>query len=136
MDDHTGAAQDANAAPGPSLNVGDTVTWTYEIENTGDVALENVTLSDNEEAAVAIPATGAISGDTDSDRVLDVDETWVITHTGTAVSGQYANTGTVSAEDIVSGDSVQDSDDSHYFASNPDIDIVKFTDDDLSLIHI
>ena len=39
------------------------------------------------------------SGDANSNGKLDLGETWVYTATGTAIAGQYANTGTASGTD-------------------------------------
>jgi len=117
---------DADVPTGPQVVVGDTVTWTYAIENTGGVDLTNVTLVDNVEGAIAIPAAGSITGD-DGDAVLEPGETWIITHTGVAGSaGQYANIGTVTAEDPVGGQ-VTDNDPSHYFGIEPGIELEKLT---------
>jgi len=84
---------DADTPTGPLLSLGDTVTWTYQITNDGDVDLTNITLSDDQEGVIVIPAAGSIVGD-DGDGVLQVGETWSIFHTGTVTAaGQYANIG-------------------------------------------
>src|SRR5262249_16630427 len=38
---------DNNAAPGPLVLVGDPVTWTYQVTNTGNVALQSVAVTDD-----------------------------------------------------------------------------------------
>ena len=116
---------DADVPTGPQIVVGDTVTWTYAVENTGGVNLTDVTIVDNVEGPIAIPAAGSIAGD-DGDGVLEPGETWIITHTGVATSGQYANTGTVTAEDPVGGP-VNDDDPSHYLGINPEVELEKLT---------
>ena len=116
---------DADVPTGPQVVVGDTITWTYAVENTGGVNLTNVTIVDNVEGPIAIPAAGSIVGD-DGDGVLEPGETWIITHTGVATSGQYANIGTVTAEDPVGG-SVNDDDPSHYLGINPRLELEKLT---------
>jgi uncharacterized repeat protein (TIGR01451 family) len=53
---------------------GETVTYTYTVTNDGDVPLSDVTVSDD-------PAGDAeyVSGDTNGDIFLDLDETWIFT---------------------------------------------------------
>ena len=75
---------------------GGEVTYTYTVTNTGDVPLSNVTVSDNKCSPVDY-----VSGDTHSDGVLALDETWIFsckttltattTNTATA-TGHYGNT--------------------------------------------
>jgi uncharacterized repeat protein (TIGR01451 family) len=117
-----GTPRDADKAPGPMIQVGDTVTWTYQVENTGDVPLSNVTVVDN------IPGVNPhfVSGDTNSNSLLDVDETWLYQATGVAVEGQYANIGSVTGTPPT-GPNVSDDNPSHYFGANPGIEIIKFT---------
>jgi fimbrial isopeptide formation D2 family protein/uncharacterized repeat protein (TIGR01451 family) len=77
---------DANEAPGITLTVGDKVTWTYKVTNTGEVPLVDVTLADDIEGAVECPKT-----------TLAVDETMTCKLEGTVIKGLYTNTGTVTA---------------------------------------
>jgi len=108
--------QDADMPTGPLIVVGDPVEWTYVVVNTGEVALDNVLVSDNRlpAAAVTCPQT-----------TLAVGESITCTATGIATAGQYANVGTVNA--IGAGQSVSDSDPSHHFGILPAIDIEKAT---------
>jgi len=76
---------DADEAPGPTLSVGESVTWTYEIFNDGNVPLINVTLSDSVEGDVTCPET-----------TIAVGESITCTVEGVAVLGDYENTATVS----------------------------------------
>ncbi len=93
---------DANTAPGPIINVGDTVTWTYIVQNTGNVELTNIVVSDSEEGTITCPTNTLAAG-----------ATMTCTLTGTAMQGQYSNTGSVTAKHT-SG-TVNDADDSHYY---------------------
>ena len=49
--------QDADTPPGPSVPVGSTVTWTYVVTNTGNVALTNVQITDDRGGTIATPTT-------------------------------------------------------------------------------
>ncbi len=101
--------EDADDPTGPYIPVGETVTWTYKVTNTGNVPLSNVAVTDN--------ITGVnpqyVSGDLNSNGILETSEMWIYEATGTATAGQYANIGNVTAnyEDI----QVSDEDPSHYY---------------------
>ncbi len=111
--------EDADAAPGPTIPAGDPVTWTYVVTNTGDVDLENVTVTDDQGVAVSCPQT-----------TLAVGESMTCTGNGTAVVGQYANIGSVVGTPVGGGEPVEDRDPSHYTGQEPPqpgIDIEKAT---------
>lgn len=97
--------QDADNPTGPQIPVGDPVTWTYVVTNTGNTALSNVAVSDDQGVAVSCPKTTLAAG-----------ESMVCTANGIAVAGQYANVGTVTA-DPPAGPAVSDTDPSHYFGT-------------------
>ena len=105
-------SQDADTAPGPTIPVGDPVTWTYEVTNTGQSYLHDVYLSDDKLGVLYIfDSIGP--GDT---------ETIIVQAQATA--GQYENTATASGYGDVDGDGtgdvyVEDSDKSHYFGGDP-----------------
>jgi hypothetical protein len=65
------------------VSIGDTLTIGFEVENTGNVPLNNPYLVDNN--ATDDPADNFqpfyVSGDTDNNDRLDVDETWHYEHT-------------------------------------------------------
>ena len=42
--------------PGLTVATGSTVTWAYTVTNTGNVALSNVSVTDNKIGAIACPA--------------------------------------------------------------------------------
>ncbi|HSN54682.1 MAG TPA: hypothetical protein VLT32_08415, partial [Candidatus Sulfomarinibacteraceae bacterium] len=106
---------DADVAPGPSIVVGATVTWTYVVENAGNVELTGIVVTDDQGVAVSCPAT-----------VLAAGASMNCTAGGTAVAGQYANLGTATGTPPL-GDPVTDSDPSHYFGVDASIDIEKAT---------
>ena len=113
---------DADNAPGPLVAVGDPVTWTYVVTNTGNVAISDVAV-DDDQAGVNPVFQG---GDDDSDGELDPSETWTFQATGTATEGQYENFGTATATDPL-GTGLTDTDPSHYFGASSAIDIEKAT---------
>ena len=92
--------EDADTAPGPMVLVGSTVTWTYEVTNTGNVTLTNIVVTDDQEGSI-----GTISS-------LAPGASQTLTKTGTAVAGQYANIGT--ATTTYDEQTVTASDPSHY----------------------
>jgi len=108
---------DGDVPPGPTLLVGDPVTWTYVVTNTGSEILSNVVVVDDQGVAVTCPAT-----------TLGPGESMTCTASGTVVAGQYANLGTVTADLPVRG-SVAAADPSHYFGALPEpaIDLQKAT---------
>jgi hypothetical protein len=79
---------DANEAPGLEVQVGATVTWTYEVTNTGNVDLINVTVTDSKGVTVDCGGTNVIA-------MLLVGEQRICTGSGLATVGQYTNTGFV-----------------------------------------
>lgn len=107
--------EDADTPTGPYIGVGQPVIWAYDITNTGDVALSNVIVTDDQGASVSCPKD-----------TLAVDETITCSANSTAILGQYANIGSVSGE-TQSGQKVTDTDPSHYFGSDPDIVLEKAT---------
>jgi len=76
---------------------GGTITYTYTVTNTGNVPLSNVTVTDPD--VDTGPTYG--SGDTNTDGVLDLTETWVYTAEYTVpwfTAGPVENTGTANAD--------------------------------------
>lgn len=82
--------QDANTVTGPYIPKGGDVTWTYVVTNTGNTAMSNVVVTDDRLDPRAIVC--------DWDSVLDLilpGRSVTCTATGSAITGQYANTGFV-----------------------------------------
>ncbi len=61
-----------------SVTAGTAVTFTYQVTNTGAVALSSITVSDDKCSPVSF-----VSGDTNGDQRLDLTETWTYTCTST-----------------------------------------------------
>ncbi|MDH3813609.1 MAG: DUF11 domain-containing protein, partial [Acidobacteriota bacterium] len=108
--------EDADTPPGPYIPVGQPVTWTYSITNTGNITLTSVTAVDDQ-AGVIPDCPGSQLGPQES---MDC------TANGVAVAGQYENLGTVTAEPPV-GDPVEATDPSHYFGLAASIELTKRT---------
>lgn len=112
---------DADDPTGPFVPVGDDVTWSYVVTNTGNVTLSSIALTDT--------VTGTTSPVTCEDPIpasLPPTESFTCEVTGTAVLGQYENTGTVNAVDPF-GTGVSATDPSHYLGVVSTISIVKST---------
>jgi hypothetical protein len=109
-----------NGADGINLLVNLPIVWTYKVSNTGNVPLSGVSLTDDKEGTIT-----NFSGDTDSDGLLDTNEVWTYTQTGTAKAGSYSNTGNVTGS--YNGTPVTDSDPSSYFGAAPAFTIEKLT---------
>ncbi|WP_206677697.1 DUF7507 domain-containing protein [Winogradskyella eckloniae] len=95
--------------------VGETITYTFTLTNTGDIALANVTITDpllaNSTPVVSINFT---SGDTDNDNRLDPTETWIYTATYLVTqldidNTEVVNSATVTAEEVVNNTTVSSS---------------------------
>jgi hypothetical protein len=107
--------QDADAAPGVYIPVGDLVLWEYTITNTGNITLTFVTVEDDQEGAVACPQ-----------GMLAPQESMTCTAEGLAVAGPYANVGTATGMPPV-GPTVTAQDPSHYVGVSAVLDLEKST---------
>jgi hypothetical protein len=96
----------AETAPGPSVAIGSTITWTYVVTNTGTVALTDIAVTDDREAAVTCPKT-----------TLEPGESMTCTASGIAQACQYTNTATVEGRPPA-GEPVTARDDSFYFGQH------------------
>ncbi len=103
------------------LEAGDPIKWVYTVTNTGNVTLDNVSVTDDngtpEDSSDDFTAT-YMSGDTRVIGVLEVGEQWVFEKSGFAEPGLYVNVGTVTAEPVGSNTEVTDSDESSYFVAS------------------
>ncbi|MEI2728798.1 MAG: GEVED domain-containing protein [Candidatus Nanopelagicales bacterium] len=114
---------DAESGTGPLLMTGSGVTWTYVIRNSGNITLTNVTLSDDMVGAVSSCAGGVTLPIT-----MSVGQVVTCTMTGTATSGQYTNTATVSGTDITSPtNTLTDTNASRYYGLTSGLEMTKYT---------
>jgi len=100
---------DANTPPGPSVQAGSTVDWTYEVTNLGAETLTDVAVSDDQGVTVTCPG-----------NTLNAASSMTCTASGVAIAGQYANVGTASATS--SNGTITASDPSHYFGQTVTLD--------------
>jgi len=105
---------DADAPTGPYIQVGEPVYMLYQVENTGNVPVTNITVTGS---------LGPLPG-CDGDNIidsLDVGKSWSCVARGEAVIDQQENTG--KAVGSYESTSVEDTDMSHYFGAEPGLDI-------------
>ena len=119
--------QDADEAPGPVVQVGSAVTWTYEVTNKGNVPLSAVKVTDDsgtpDEPADDFSAA-YVGGDANGNGVLDQGEVWKYKAFGIAIAGQYENWATIEGTSPA-GVKVTDRNPSHYLGSSAELTIVK-----------
>jgi len=96
--------EDANSPPGPYISVGGTVTWTYDVTNTGNVDLTNIQVTDD------------ILGPIGTIPLLSPGQSEILTATGVASAGQYSNFG-VATGTTPSSSTVSAEDASHYYGN-------------------
>ncbi len=115
-------------APGdadvPIVAPGSTVTWTYQVTNTGSVDIVTIDLEDDQIGPITV--ADRVSGDTNNDNILNPGEVWTYERTGIAVTGFYNNQARVEGF-AGSGLSDVDTDSSNYRGATASIDIEKFT---------
>ncbi|MEE4000732.1 gliding motility-associated C-terminal domain-containing protein, partial [Tenacibaculum sp. FZY0031] len=86
-------------------NVGETITYSFTLTNTGNTTITNVVLTDP-----MLGGTIALaSGDTDNDNLLDVGETWTYSANYT-ITQTNIDTGSVSNQATVTGTSISGND--------------------------
>jgi uncharacterized repeat protein (TIGR01451 family) len=111
---------------GLTILTGESIQWIYTVTNPGNVSLYPVTVSDDQPGVNPVYQTG----DSDGDGRLDPEETWIFAAGGTAVAGDYRNTGTVTGgfrDPAGAPQTVSASDGSGYFGAEPGIRINKVT---------
>ena len=114
LEKHTNGL-DADEPPGPSILIGDLVSWSYMVANLGNVPLSGVAVVDDGGVEVSCPETELAEGGST-----------VCTASAIAEAGQYANTAVVEASPPV-GSVVTAQDMSHYFGVLPGVTIEKRT---------
>jgi uncharacterized repeat protein (TIGR01451 family) len=107
--------EDADTGTGPVIKVGEPVTWSYVITNTGNVELTSISVVDDQEGSIPCPST------------LAAGATMTCTKARPAEKGQYSNLATVTASPPAGFDPVSDDDPSHYFGSDAGVKITKLT---------
>jgi hypothetical protein len=120
----------AGTPDGPLVQFGSTVTWTYDVTAVGSQEpIANVNVTDSVPGVNPQPVLsgGFNVGDTNHNNLLDPDETWVFTASGTAVLGQYSNVGTVTGTSTVTNTPVTASNPDHYFGVDAFIQITPLT---------
>ncbi|MEX2962240.1 PKD domain-containing protein [Microbulbifer sp. TYP-18] len=106
---------DADSPPGPEINVGDPVNWSFVITNRGDVDLSNVVVTDQQVQPAGAPETSVCEI-----PILTVGQSHTCELSGTAIEGQYQNLAQVTAQGL--GDSVvTNQDGSHYIGILEDV---------------
>src|SRR5690606_34491924 len=101
----------------PEVEPGSTVNWTYVVQNTGNITLTNVTVTDNEEGPICEIQSLAPEASDNCEK------------TGIAGHGLYANIATVVGTPAAAGlPNVTDDDPSHYYGRiTPSIALKKYT---------
>ena len=125
---------DANTGPGPqNVNIGGDVSFKITIENTGNVTLTdvdvtdtylsgglpgtpNLLIDDGALTAYAIAHGAALTGDTDGDGDLDVGETWEITYTEAYDPLAFAPGAHLNTADVTDAQGATDEDSAYYFS--------------------
>ena len=111
---------ESDSPPGVLLRVGEPVTWTYTVSNTGPISITTLSVTDSQPGVTPT----LVSGDTGLPGVFDVGETRVYSATGIAVAGPYSNTATAVGTSA-DGGVVTDTAVSHYFGVASAIDLTK-----------
>ena len=94
--------EDADSPTGPLVQEGSKVEWSYLVTNTGDVTINDISVTDSRGVAVSCPGSS-----------LDSGQSMTCTGYGKAEVGQYENLATVTGQPVA-GPEVTDSDPSHY----------------------
>ncbi|ADI75086.1 von Willebrand factor type A (plasmid) [Methanohalobium evestigatum Z-7303] len=103
----------ASSPTGPEILENDTVTWSYNVTNNGNVNLTDVIIKDDE------------TGFTHYCGKLEPGEWCNVTNSSKAEKGQYENEGIATGD--YNGLSIEGYDSSYYFGADPSIDIEMYT---------
>jgi len=136
-----GMLHDANTVPGYYAATGTNVMWVYSVANTGTTPLDITDFDDTNTSPLPVddfPVMGSmyVSGDTDLDGLLDLDETWwYATTTATVVAaGQTETSATVWAagtdadgNHLTGVDAVTDTDAADHFGADVGLTVDKTT---------
>jgi uncharacterized repeat protein (TIGR01451 family) len=133
----------ATEGDGLTILAGEPISWKYTVTNPGDLALKDVTVTDdqlgqvylsgdtNQNGIRDVTESWVADGDSNNNGLLDTSETWIFTATGTAIDtsgldgGIYSNVGHVQGTAVVGGQTVSFDDSSSYFGAAPEISIAK-----------
>ena len=103
-----------NGSDGPFILLGEPVVWSYQLVNTGNRALSNISVVDNQGVTVLCPQS-----------TLAIGQSITCDGSGLAIKGPYSNTATVSA--VFEATTVTASDSSSYFGAAPSMTLLKKT---------
>ena len=113
--------QDANSATGPVLtDSGSDVEFKFVVTNNGNVALSDVSLSDN---MMTTFSASRVAGSCGEVSLLNPGESFTCFGTLPWAAGQHMNKATASGG--YAGQSYEDEDKAHYFGASPAIDVEK-----------
>lgn len=108
--------EDADQPPGPTMEVGELVTWSYVVTNTGNVDLIEVQVMDDQEGMIHCPETSLAAG-----------QSMICRAEGVMGEGQYANLGRAGGR-TAEGRTVEDKDPSHCYGLRVHVDLEKHTE--------
>jgi hypothetical protein len=101
--------EEAPTAPGPTLEVGDPVLWSYVVTNAGQTPLTEVAVTDDKEPAVSCPKTS----------LLPAESMTCLASGSVQEAGQYSNIGTATAKSL-GGLTLTATATSYYFGEVPE----------------
>lgn len=99
--------EDADLPPGPTVELGQLLSWSYLVTNVGDVGLSGITVTDSDGTAVTCSATS-----------LEPGQAMTCTGSGIAAACQQQNVATATGNPVGGGGAVSDQDPVHYFGQH------------------